>query len=156
MSLETVSTVSSGHTKPASVPTQDDLYWLEAMRQIRTGVMRSAEVAALGVLAWSVLGWLAVVLGLIFGPLALSGATAARVIMWLSPMIWWALSGLWALRVLLVRRYRYFANSPDSSRRAIERITRRKIEDLYWAIGLWAAGVISLLCAICLALLRPL
>jgi ABC-type spermidine/putrescine transport system permease subunit I len=70
------------------------------------------------------------------------------VVIWLMPLFWWSMAAVWGIRVFTVRRYRYFSNSPDSTRKAIERIGRRKAEHLYWAVGFWAAGVLTTLCAL--------
>jgi hypothetical protein len=134
--------------KAGSMPTDDDLFWPEAMREVQAGMMRSAQTAAAWVIAWALVGWTVVVVGLITGAVGRMPPAAISLILWLLPLVWWSLAAIWALRVFSVRRYRYFANSPDSAHKAIMRIGRKKTEHLYWAGGLWAAGVLSLLCAV--------
>jgi hypothetical protein len=63
------------------------------------------------------------------------------------PLLLWAAAFLWSVRVFGIRRYRYFANSPDSARQAIVRIGRRKADQLFWAAGFWAAGILTVVVA---------
>ena len=134
--------------RPGIVPSEDDLFWPAAMREVQTGVLRSAQIAAVVIIAWAMVGWAVVLTALILGVGALATLNGLGITMWLMPLFWWSLSGVWALRVFTVRRYRYFSNSPDSTRKAIERIGRRKTEHLYWAVGFWAAGVLAVFCAL--------
>ena len=134
--------------RAGSMPTDDDLFWPEAMREVQAGVMRSSQTAAAWVIAWSLVGWTVVAVGLITGTIGRTPPVAISLTLWLLPPVWWSLAAIWALRVFSVRRYRYFANSPDSAHKAILRIGRKKTRHLYWAGGLWAAGVLSLLGAV--------
>lgn len=131
--------------KPGLVPTDDDLYWVGAMREVFAGSMRTGQQAALGVLVCSLACWMLVAAALIFG---YGPAHATGVIVWLLPVMWWTGSIVWALRVFSLRRYRYFSNSPDSSQKAIVRIARRQADQLFWAIACWAAGVLAFVCAL--------
>ena len=134
--------------RPGIVPSEEDLYWPAAMREVQTGLLRSVQIAAALIIAWALVGWTVVLTGLIMRVGAFAALNGLGIAMWLLPLVWWSLSGIWALRVYTVRRYRYFSNSPDSTRKAIERIGRRKAEHLYWAAGFWAAGVLATLCAL--------
>lgn len=127
-------------SRHGQIPTEDDLFWPQAMRQIQLGMMQSAERAATGVVALSLFSWLLVSAALIFG--ALAGD------MWLLSLLFWTFSAVVALRVFIVRRYRYFANSPDSTQQAVMRIARKKIQHLCWSIGLWVFGVLFLVLAL--------
>lgn len=138
------------HPRVGQVPSDDDLYWPAAMRQVQVDIMSAAHKAAHGVLALDVIGWLLVSLALFFG-ISGRGTGVLAVAVWLLPLVFWSLSALWALRVFTVRRYRYFANSPDSTREAVMRIARKKTQHLYWSIGLWAVGVASFIVAVVLA-----
>ncbi len=128
--------------RQGQIPSEDDLFWPEAMRQIQLGMMQSAHWAATGLLALNLVAWTLVVGALLFGDIG------EDLIFWLIPVFLWTLSSVGALRVYTVRRYRYFANSPDSTQQAVTRIARRKIQHLYWSIGLWAFGVLFLILAL--------
>jgi hypothetical protein len=138
--------------KPGYVPTDDDLYWVGAMREVFTGSMRTGQQAALLVLICSLAGWLLIAASMTFGA---RPATLVGLIVWLLPVFWWTGSITWALRVFSLRRYRYFSNSPDSSRKAIVRIARRQSDQLFWAIACWIAGVVSFICALLRDLIGP-
>ena len=126
------------------MPTEDDLFWPEAMRQVQYGMIQSAHWAAAGVLALSLVSWALVTGAIIFGE------AGEDVIFWIVPIVLFTLSAIGALRVFTARRYRYFANSPDSTRQAVTRIARKKIQQLYWSIGLWSFGVLFLIVALLL------
>jgi len=125
-------------------PSEDDLFWPEAMRQVQLGVLQSTHWAAAGVLALSLMSWTLVTGAVIFGE------AGEEIVFWIIPIILWTLSAIGALRVFTARRYRYFANSPDSTRQAVTRIARKKIQQLYLAIGLWAIGVLFMVVALLL------
>ncbi len=128
--------------RTGQIPSEDDLFWPEAMRQVQLGMLQSAHWAATGVLVLSFVSWSLVTGALLFGDVG------EHLVFWLIPMIAWTLSAIGALRVFTVRRYRYFANSPDSTQQAVARIARKKIQQLYWSIGLWAFGVLFLILAL--------
>ena len=132
-------------TRPGFVPTDDDLYWIGAMRDVLVGSMRAGQTAALAILGCALAGWVLVVWAIAFHHEVM---TPVRLTLWLLPLMWWSGAVLWALRVFSIRRYRYFSNSPDSARKAVVRIARRKSDQLFWAIAFWAAGVLALVCAI--------
>ena len=138
--------------KAGHVPTDDDLYWIGAMREVFTGAMRTGQQAALAVLVCALAGWLLVAASLTYGH---KPSTVVGMIVWLLPLVWWTGSIVWALRVFSLRRYRYFSNSPDSARKAIVRIGRRQGDQLFWAIACWVAGVIALVCALLRDLIGP-
>jgi hypothetical protein len=140
------------NVKPGAIPTDDDLYWVGAMRKIVVGSLRDGHHAALAVLVCALAGWVLVAAALVFRGLP---ETAIGVVVWLLPLFWWTGAIAWALRVFSLRRYRYFANSPDSSQNAVARITRRKSDQLFWAIACWVAGVIALACALLSERLGP-
>jgi hypothetical protein len=123
-------------------PTEDDLFWPEAMRQVQLGMLQSTHWAAAGVLALSLVSWTLVTGAVIFGE------AGEEIVFWIIPIILWTLSAIGALRVFTARRYRYFANSPDSTRQAVTRIARKKIQQLYLATGLWAIGVLFMVLAL--------
>jgi hypothetical protein len=122
------------------VPTTDDLYWIGAMRTVFIESMRTTHASAVVIIAASLVGWGAIVVAILFGngPLRTTGS-----LVWLLPLAIWTATIVWALRVLSIRRYRYFTNSPDSSHQAIVRIARRKYRHLYGAVVLWIAGVVA-------------
>jgi len=128
-------------------PTDDDLFWPQAMRHVQLGMMQSAHWAATGLLVLNLVAWSLVAAALLFGAVG-DDTVGVDVVFWLVPMLLWTLSAIGALRVFTVRRYRYFANSPDSTQQAVTRIARRKIQHLYWSIGLWAFGVLLLIVAL--------
>lgn len=130
--------------RQGEIPTDEDLFWPQAMRQVQLGMLASAHTAAGGLLALSLVAWALVVAALLYG------AVGEELVLWLVPLGLWSLSAIGALRVFIVRRYRYFANSPDSTRQAVARIARKKIQQLYAAIALWAFGVLFLLLALLL------
>jgi len=72
--------------KAGHVPTDDDLYWIGAMREVFTGAMRTGQQAALAVLVCALAGWLLVVASLTFGN---KPSTAIGMIVWLLPLVWW-------------------------------------------------------------------
>jgi hypothetical protein len=135
---------SSG-IRPGSVPTDDDLYWIGAMREVFAGSMRTGQQAALAVLGCALAGWMLVAASMVFGK---RPATPIGLVVWLLPIVWWTGSITWALRVFSLRRYRYFSNSPDSARKAIVRIAHRQADQLFWAIACWVAGVLAFICAV--------
>jgi len=63
----------------------------------------------------------------------------------LLPAILWAVAVFYGALILLGRRYRYFANSPDSSRLAFRRINRKKAQHLNRAFAFWLTGVVVVL-----------
>lgn len=130
--------------RPGLIPTEDDLFWVGAMREVLAGATRSSQWAAISVSAASLLGVLTVILVAALRP---AESVAARLI-WIVPMIFWAVAFFWSVRVFSVRRYRYFANSPDSAREAVMRIARRKSAQLLRALVFWAAGLIAVIVAI--------
>lgn len=135
--------------RDGSLPTDDDLFWLAAMRQVQMQSITASHWAAAGVLAASLAGWFVVTIGLVYA--AIHGtAQAASVKFMIVPLVLWSLSIVLSLRVFSLRRYRYFANSPDSAQQAITRIARKKSRHLHWAIGLWAAGAVVLIVALIL------
>jgi hypothetical protein len=138
--------------RPGSIPTEDDLYWVGAMREVFVDSMRAGQYAALAVLACALAGWVLVAAAMIFRG---APSTMVGLIVWLLPPFWWSGSIAWALRVFSLRRYRYFANSPDSARKAIVRIARRKADQLFWAIACWVAGVVAFVCALLHDVLSP-
>jgi hypothetical protein len=142
---EVLRTGAVNGVKPGLIPAEDDLYWMGAMREVFVGSMQAGQRAALAVLACALVGWTVVVAALAFRG---APSTVVGVVVWLLPLFWWTGSITWALRVYSLRRYRYFANSPDSSRNAIVRIARRQADQLFWAIACWVAGVIALACAL--------
>ena len=132
--------------RDGSIPTDDDLFWLAAMRQVQTQAIAAAHWAAAGVLAASLAGWILVAAALIYGATAWAArATTGEVVLWIVPLVLWTLAALWALRVFSFRRYRYFSNSPDSAQQAITRIARKKTRYLHWAIGFWTTGALALI-----------
>ena len=126
------------------IPTDEDLFWPEAMRQVQLGMLQSAHWAATCLLALVLVSWALVCAVLLFDDVD------EYLVFWMIPLILWTLSAVGALRVFTVRRYRYFANSPDSTQQAITRIARKKLQQLYWSIGLWAFGVLFLVLALLL------
>lgn len=130
--------------RQGQTPTDDDLFWPEAMRQVQLGMLHSTHWAAFGVLALSLVSWTLVTGAVIFGE------AGEDIVLWVAPLILWTLSAIGSLRVFTARRYRYFANSPDSTRQAVTRIARKKIQQLSWAIGLWALGVVFMILALLL------
>ena len=148
---DTLRTGAGNGIPTGEIPTDEDRYWLGAMRLVVVESMRSAQVAAIGVLIASLVGWVIAAAALVLGyvpkaPLAL--------VMWLLPLGWWTIAMAWALRVFSLRRYRYFANSPDSAHKAVMRISRRKADQLFWGIACWVAGVVAFSVAITYQLLN--
>lgn len=132
------------HIRPGLVPTDDDLFWVSAMREVIAGATRSSQWAALAIATASVFGLTALLLArMLAGPPGI-----LTQILWIVPLVLWSGSLVWSARVFGIRRYRYFANSPDSSRQAIIRIARRKADQLYWATGFWVAGMITAVIAL--------
>lgn len=138
--------------KPGFAPTDDDLYWVGAMREVFTGSMRTGQQAALAVLVCALAGWLLVAAAIVFSDFPTDTIGA---IVWLLPIVWWTGAIIWALRVFSLRRYRYFSNSPDSAQKAIVRIARRQADQLFWAIACWAAGVLAFICALLREVIGP-
>lgn len=136
------------HVKPGFVPTDDDLYWVGTMRTVIVDTIRSAHTAALMIVVASLAGWVIVAAALAFDAAPGIWQSNAGFLLWILPVIAWSGSIVSALRVFSVRRYRYFANSPDSARQAIVRIAHRKNRELHWAIGFWVAGVVMFLIAL--------
>ncbi len=127
--------------RQGQIPGDDDLFWPQAMRRVKLGMLGDAQWAATAVLVLDLIGWTLVAAALLF-------ASAGNVSWFVLPLVFWTASMMWALRVFTVRRYRYFANSPDSTQQAVARIARKKIQHLYWAIALWAAGAVALIMAL--------
>ena len=148
MATDALSGADRNGLRPGTVPTEDELFWPAAMRKVQTGLVTSTQSAAKALLSWALVGWTVVVVALISGVVGRTDSDSIGLVIWLLPLGWWTLTAVWALRVFTIRRYRYFSNSPDSAHKAIERLTRKKTEHMYWATGLWAAGMISLICAI--------
>ncbi len=128
-------------------PTREDLFWVETMRQVYTDSMTRAHHVATLMLILAGAG----TLGILFWSL-ISGAVARSRTTWqwipiIVPCVLWGVSSVYGLRTFLIRRYRYFANSPDSSRLAFKRIVRRKIRNAVWSFVFWLAGVGALLIA---------
>ncbi|MFC1475689.1 hypothetical protein ACFLQW_01650 [Candidatus Zixiibacteriota bacterium] len=131
--------------RPGYPPTREDLFWVETMRQLlvdsMSGIHRAATIittiSGVGLLTY--LGWL-------FSPWVTTPAQGliGRIII-LAPAILWAVAVFYGMLVFLMRRYRYFANSPDSSRLAFQRINRKKASYLFRAFTLWAIGVLAVL-----------
>ncbi len=131
--------------RPGFPPTREDVFWVDTMRQVlfdsMTGMQKAAMlicwlggVGLLGYLAWLLSPWCAIH----------SDGYSMRLLV-LSPVVFWTLAVFHGALVFLVRRYRYFANSPDSSRLAFRRINRRKRRYLYRAFALWFLGVLAVL-----------
>ena len=133
------------NVQPGQVPTDDDLYWVGAMRLVFVDSLRTTHVSAIAVFAASLLGWGITACVLAFGN---ASYDAGSLVVWLLPVLIWSAAIVWSLRVLTMRRYRFFANSPDSSRQAIMRIARRKSHQLFWAVVLWCAGVVAFAAAL--------
>lgn len=128
--------------RAGQIPTDEDLFWPDAMRQVQLGMLQSAHWAATCLLALILVSWAVVCAALLFGEVG------EEFVFWVIPMILWTLAAIGALRVFTVRRYRYFANSPDSTQQAVTRIARKKLQQLYWSTGLWAFGVLFLVLAL--------
>ncbi len=126
------------------IPTEEDLFWPEAMRQVQLGMLHSTHWAATGLLALNLVAWTVVCAAMLFGDVDES------LVFLLIPLVIWTASAVGALRVFTVRRYRYFANSPDSTQQAITRIARKKLQQLYWSIAFWILGVLFLVVALLL------
>ncbi len=143
-----VSSETGNDDRPGYPPTREDLFWVGAMRQVVVDSMSGVHHAALvlTVLAGSgVLGYLVWLLWLVSvrphpGP--------ARLVFVSLPVVLWSAAVFFGVLALLIRRYRYFANSPDSSRRAFQRINRRKARYLIRAFICWFAGVVVILAAV--------
>jgi hypothetical protein len=127
--------------RQGQIPGDDDLFWPQAMRRVKLGMLADALWAATVVVVLDLIGWALVAGALLF-------AAVGEAAWFVLPLVFWTASILWALRVFTVRRYRYFANSPDSTQQAVARIARKKTQHLYWAIALWAAGAAALLLAL--------
>ena len=127
--------------RQGQIPGDDDLFWPQAMRRVKLGMLSDAQWAATAILVLDLVGWALVAAALLF-------SAVGEVNWFVLPLVFWTASILWALRVFVVRRYRYFANSPDSTQQAVARIARKKIQHLYWAIALWAAGAMALIVAL--------
>ncbi len=128
-------------------PTREDLFWVETMRQIYADSMTQAHQVALIFLILSGVG----ILGVLFWLMAGGKYDDHLFRHWLSvvgPCLLWGVSSVYGLRTFLIRRYRYFANSPDSSRLAFKRIVRRKIRNAIWSFIFWLAGAAVLLMGI--------
>jgi hypothetical protein len=133
----------NGDARPGFPPTREDLFWVDAMRRVlfdsMAGMHRAATIVTIfagaglfGYLGWLVSPWAA----------AVRGGYALRLIA-LVPAILWAVAAYFGLLTFLVRRYRFFANSPDSSRLAFRRIARKKAQHLFRAYVFWFAGVVA-------------
>jgi hypothetical protein len=135
---------SPDHVRPGLVPTEDDHFWVAAMRDVIAGATRSSQWAALAIGAASLFGLTALLATrILVGPPGI-----LTQVLWIVPLLLWSASLVWSARVFGIRRYRFFANSPDSSRQAIIRIARRKADQLYWATGFWAAGMLTAVIAL--------
>lgn len=141
----TAGPVDNNDARPGFPPTREDVFWVEAMRQLLVDSMSGLHRAAAIITALSGLGLLAY-LGWLLAPwnAAISRGMTARLIP-LVPAVLWAVAIYYGISVFLMRRYRYFANSPDSSRLAFQRLNRRKARYLFRAFAFWAAGVAMVL-----------
>ncbi|GAB4327947.1 MAG: hypothetical protein Kow0074_23580 [Candidatus Zixiibacteriota bacterium] len=139
---EALHIAGSNNVQHGQIPSDDDLYWVGAMRQVLVDSLSAMHVGALAVFTAALAGWIIIMLALIFSDPA---RDLPSLVVGVVPMLAWSLSALWSLRVLSVRRYRYFANSPDSARQAIVRIARRKKRHLTGAIVFWCAGIVAFL-----------
>jgi len=138
-------TSDTDDVRPGFPPTREDLFWLEAMRRVLFDSLAGMERAAAMLTALSGVGLLGY-LGWLLSPwsaLRLAGAVNRAIA--LLPAVLWAAAIFFGAMVFLVRRYRFFANSPDSSRLAFRRITRKKGKYLYRALAFWFAGVLAVL-----------
>ena len=140
-----VSPADNNDARPGFPPTREDLFWVETMRRLVVDSMSGLHRAAVLMTVLSGGGLLAY-LGWLLSPwVTVTARGSVGRILLLAPAILWALAVLYGAAVLLLRRYRYFANSPDSSRLAFQRINRRKEAFLFRAFVLWAAGVAAVL-----------
>jgi len=133
-------------TRPGFPPTREDQFWVGAMRQVVVDSMSGIHHAAMIVTLLSGIGLLGYLVWLLW--LLTSERTAHSAIKSLCillPAVLWLASVLFGTMALLIRRYRYFANSPDSSRLAFRRINRRKASYLNRALVCWTAGVLAVL-----------
>jgi hypothetical protein len=139
----TITSPDNSDARPGYPPTREDLFWVDAMRRVlfdsMSGMHRAATIvtvlAGAGLLGY--LGWL-------LSPWALRpeygyGLRLAVLV----PLVLWAAAVYCGSMVFLVRRYRFFANSPDSSRLAFRRITRKKSTHLTRAYIFWLAGIVA-------------
>lgn len=135
----------SNNVQHGQVPTDDDLYWVGAMRQVFVDSLRAMHLSALAVFTAALAGWIIILLALIYADAV---NDAPSLLIGVLPLLAWSLSAVWSLRVLSIRRYRYFANSPDSTRQAIMRIARRKKRQLTEAIVFWCIGIVAFMAAL--------
>ena len=143
-----VTPMDNNDARPGFPPTREDLFWVEAMRQLlidsMSGIHRAAAIitilAGVGLLAY--LGWL-------LSPWVATRAqgVTGRIVI-LAPAVLWVVAVFYGMLVFLMRRYRYFANSPDSSRLAFQRINRKKASYLFRAFTFWAVGVLAVLAVV--------
>jgi len=135
----------NGDARPGYPPTREDLFWVDAMRRIlfdsMSGMHRAATIIAvlagaglLGYLGWLLSPWMNIV-----------RSSYTHRLVALLPAILWAVALYYGSSVFLVRRYRFFANSPDSSRLAFRRLVRTKARHLFRAFVFWFAGVAALI-----------
>jgi hypothetical protein len=135
----------SNNIPHGQVPTDDDLYWVGAMRQVFVDSLRTMHLSALAMFAASIIGWTIVICALIYAD---AFDDVPSLVIGLLPLAAWSVSSVWSLRVLSIRRYRYFANSPDSARQAIMRIARRKKRQLTETIIIWCIGIVAFMAAL--------
>jgi len=131
--------------RPGFPPTRGDMFWLEAMRRVVFDSMAGLQHAATVLTALSGVGLLGYLAWLLSPWSKTSMNGAAGKLLALVPAVMWTMATCFGALVFLVRRYRFFANSPDSSRLAFRRITRKKARYLYRAFAFWLAGVLAVL-----------
>ena len=138
-------TSDNAEGRPGYPPTREDMFWVDAMRRVLFDSMSGMHNAAVIITSLSGIGLLGY-LGWLLSPWGAVGESELfRRLIVLLPAVLWAVAGFYGSLVFLVRKYRYFANSPDSARLAFRRISRKKAKYLYRAFVFWFAGILAVM-----------
>jgi len=111
--------------------TSEDEFWIEKMLELSANSIRSIEEAGK-----QIIGMITVMQGIYAAVLAFSGikeipkGSIPAAIFYISPVFLWLISLFFALRVFKTKRYRYFSNSPDSSKNTFKAIVDFKQKNL--------------------------
>ena len=109
----------------------DDKFWLKQMQELTASSVKSIEEAGK-----QIIGMITVMQGIYAAVLAFSGikeipkANILVALAYILPIFLWLISLFFALRVFMTRKYRYYSNSPDSSKETFQKIADFKHKNL--------------------------
>lgn len=111
--------------------TQEEEFWMGKMRDVAADSIKSVEDAGK-----QIAGMITVLQGVYAAVLAFSGikeipkANLIAAIFYISPIFLWLISLFFALRIFKTEKYRYYENSPDSSKETFRQIVDHKQKNL--------------------------